>query len=63
MLRSVIKGILDVWVVGKGFGPGMPDKFHFDYKGEFNNDAMLDLGKKYGITLNGTTAANFPYSN
>ena len=60
---TIVKGIIDYWIVGKGTGPGIPGKFLFDNGTEFNNPEMLDLCKKYAIPLSAVTAACAPYSN
>ena len=60
---SVVKGILDTWVVGKGIGPGMPGKFYCDGGGEFNNPLVIDLAEKYGIDIHKVTASHSPFSN
>ena len=61
--ETIVKALLDVWVLGKGAGPGMPEKFYFDNGGEFNNNSVIDLVEKYGISMHGITAANSPFSN
>ena len=61
--ETVVKAILDVWVLGKGVGPGVPEKFYFDNGGEFCNSSVIDLAEKYGISMHGITAANSPFSN
>ena len=43
---TIVKGVLDCWVLGKGIGPGIPGKFLFDNGGEFNNPEVLDLAEK-----------------
>ena len=60
---TIVKGILDCWVLGKGIGPGIPGKFLFDNGGEFNNPKVIDLAEKHGIKMHGTTAAHSPFSN
>ena len=60
---TIVKGILDCWVLGKGIGPGIPGKFLFDNGGEFNNHKVIDLAEKHGIKMHGTTAAHSPFSN
>ena len=60
---TIMKALIDIWILGKGLGPGMPDKFYFDNGREFNNPILIDLAEKFGISLHGTTAANSPYSN
>ena len=60
---TIVKGVLDCWVVGKGIGPGIPGKFLFDNGGEFNNPEVIDLAEKHGIKMHGTTAAHSPFSN
>ena len=60
---TIVKGIIDCWVLGKGIGPGIPGKFLFDNGGEFNNSQVIDLAEKYGIKMHGTTAAHSPFSN
>ena len=40
---NIVKGILDLWVLGKGIGPGIPDRFIVDNGGEFNNAEFRDL--------------------
>ena len=61
--ESIVRAIVDVWVLGKGLGPGMPGRFYFDNGGEFNNPSIIELAEKYSISMHGTTAANSPYSN
>ena len=60
---TIIKGILDCWVLGRGIGPGIPQKFLHDNGREFNNPEMVDLAEKFGISLAKVTAANSPFSN
>ena len=60
---TIVKGILDCWVLGNGIGPGIPGKFLFDNGGEFNNTKVIDLAEKHGIKMHGTTAAHSPFSN
>ena len=60
---TIVKALIDVWILGKGIGPGVPDKLYFDNGGEFNNQAVIDLVEKYGISMHGITAANSPFSN
>ena len=61
--HTIVKGILDCWVLGKGIGPGIPGKFLFDNGGEFNNPEVIDLAEKHGMKMHGTTAAHSPFSN
>ena len=61
--HTIVKGVLDCWVLGKGIGPGIPGKFLFDNGGEFNNAQVIDLAEKHGIKMHGTTAAHSPFSN
>ena len=60
---TIVKGIIDCWVLGKGIGPGIPEKFLMDNGGEFNNPDVIDLAEKHGIRMHGTTAAHSPFSN
>ena len=60
---TIVRGILDCWVLGKGIGPGMPAKFLFDNGGEFNNSEVIDLAEKHGINMHAVTAAHSPFSN
>ena len=60
---TIIKGIQDCWILGKGIGPGIPNRFLFDNGGEFNNPQTLDLAEKNGINLQAVTAAHSPFSN
>ena len=56
--------MLDIWVLGKGIGPGIPERFPYDNGREFNNPHMIDLFEKHGLSLQAaTTAAYSPYSN
>ena len=61
--HTIVSGILDCWVLGKGIGPGIPGRFIFDNGGEFNNKEMIDLAEKHGINMHGVTAAHSPFSN
>merc|ERR1712098_181028 len=62
--KTVIKALINTWILGHGVGPGMPKRFQFDNGGEFNNPEMLELAEKYGLTLTpATTAAFSPFSN
>ena len=61
--NTIVSGIIDCWVLGKGIGPGIPDRFMFDNGGEFNNPEVLDLAEKHGIKMHGVTAAHSPFSN
>ena len=60
---TIIKGLLDCWILGKGIGPGMPIKFLFDNGPEFANPQIIDLAEKFGLPLSNVTAAYSPYSN
>ena len=60
---TIVKGMLDCWVLGRGIGPGMPSKFIHDNGREFNNPEMLDMCEKFGLTISNITAANSPFSN
>ena len=60
---TVVKAILNTWVIGKGIGPGMPGKFLYDNGTEFNNMHMIDLCEKYSIPISSVTAAYAPFSN
>ena len=60
---TIVKGIIEIWILGQGIGPGIPDKFFVDNGGEFNNKDVIDLAEKYGINLHTATAANSPFSN
>ena len=60
---TIIKGIQDCWILGKGIGPGIPNKFLFDNGGEFNNPQTIDLAEKNGINIQGVTATYSPFSN
>ena len=60
---TIVKGILDCWVLGKGIGPGMPNKFIHDNGREFCNPEMVDMAEKFGISLSNTRAAHSPFSN
>ena len=31
--NTIVKGLLDCWILGRGIGPGMPEKFLFDNGG------------------------------
>ena len=60
---TIVKGILDNWVIGKGLGPGLPGRFLFDCGGEFNNPQMIELAEKQATLINAVTAEYAPYSN
>ena len=60
---TVIKAILETWVLGKGVGPGMPRKFLVDNGGEFNNPKLIDLAEKYGVNIHAVTPAHSPHGN
>ena len=60
---TIIKGIIDVWILGHRTGPGVPNKFYVDNGGRFNNSEVTELAEKYGINIHNTTAANSPFSN
>ena len=60
---TIIKGLLDCWILGKGIGPGMPITFLFDNGREFANPQIIDLAEKFGLPLSNVTAAYSPYSN
>ena len=51
---TIVKGILDCSVLGKGIGPGIPGKFLFDNGGEFNKPEVIDLAEKHGLRMHGT---------
>ena len=61
--NTIVKGLLDCWILGRGIGPGMPGKFIFDNGREFANPQVLDLAEKFGLSLHNVTAAYAPYSN
>ena len=54
---TVVKALLDIWVLGNGIGPGIPERFLFDNGREFNNPHMIDLFEKHGLTLQPATTA------
>ena len=60
---SIVKGIIDIWILGKGIGPGIPNRFIVDNGGEFNNVEFVDLCEKHGINVQYVKAANSPYSS
>ena len=60
---TIVKAILDIWVLGRGIGPGMPQRFMVDNGGEFNNPDLLELAEKHGIQIQAVTAAHSPFSN
>ena len=43
---TIVKAIINFWIIGKGLGPGMPGKFLYDNGTEFNNPQMIDLCEK-----------------
>ena len=43
---TIVKSIINNWIIGKGIGPGMPGRFIFDNGTEFNNPQMIDLCEK-----------------
>ena len=61
--NTIVKGLIDCWILGKGIGPGMPVKFIFDNGREFTNPKVIDLAEKFGLPLSNVTAAYSPYSN
>ena len=61
---TIVKALLDIWILGHGVGPGIPQRFQHDNGREFNNPQMIELFEKHGLTLQpATTAASSPYSN
>ena len=60
---TIVKAILETWVLGKGVGPGMPKKFLVDNGGEFNNPDVIDLAEKYGVNIHAVTPAHSPHGN
>ena len=44
----MMEAILDVWVWGKGTGPGMPEKLYFDKGKDFDTPTVIDIVEKYG---------------
>ena len=44
---TIIKGLLDCWILGRVIGPGMPGKFIHDNGREFCNKEMIDLAEKF----------------
>ena len=61
--NTIVKGLIDCWILGRGIGPGMPGKFIFDGGREFNNPQVIDLAEKFGLPMHNVTAAYAPYSN
>ena len=61
--NTIVKGLIDCWILGSGIGPGMPEKFIFDNGGEFNNPQVLELAEKFGLPIHSVTAAYSPFSN
>ena len=61
---TIVKTLLDIWVLGHGIGPGIPSRFQYDNSREFNNPEVIELCEKFGIKVQpATTAAASPYSN
>ena len=48
--NTVVKAIINNWIIGKGIGPGLPGKFIYDNGTEFDNPEMIDLCEKHSIT-------------
>ena len=61
--KTIVKSVHSSWVLGNQIGPGMPEKFLFNNRGEFNNNEMVDLAEKFALPLSAVTAANAPFSN
>ena len=62
--KTIVKALLDVWILGHGIGPGVPRRFQFDNGTEFNNPEIQELCEKFGIKIQpATTAAHSPFSN
>ena len=49
--NTIVKAIIDTWILGNGIGPGIPDRFQFDNGTEFNNSEVIELAEKHGLTL------------
>ena len=54
---TIVKSILDIWVLGHGVGPGIPQRFQFDNGGELNNPHVIELAEKHGLTMQPATTA------
>ena len=61
--ETIVKAIINCWVIGDGFGPGHPAKgFYSDNGGEFLNDEVLNLAATLDTTIK-MTSARAPWQN
>lgn len=51
--ETIVKAVVDLWILGGGIGPGYPNKgFYSDNGGEFQNENFSELCEKSGLTIN-----------
>jgi len=60
---TIIDALEKTWIIGRGMGPGLPEKYFFcDNGGEFLNEKLLNLAHRAGITIK-KTASYSPQMN
>ena len=60
---TIVKAIIDSWIVGDGFGPGHPAlSFYSDNGGEFLNQEMIDFAATLDTTIR-MTSSHAPWQN
>ena len=61
--ETIIEGILSMWVIGDGIGPGNPRRgFWSDNGGEFLNEQVLDYAAAMDVDIR-MTSADSPWQN
>ena len=60
--ETVVQAFFDMWIIGDGFGPGIPARIFSDNGGEFDNEIFSEFTSKLGIKVQ-RTAAYSPWQN
>ena len=60
--ETVVQAFFDMWIIGDGFGPGIPARIFSDNGGEFDNDTFSEFTSKLGMRVQ-RTAAYSPWQN
>ena len=60
---TIIEGIVSIWIIGDGIGPGHPSQgFWSDNGGEFLSNEVLDFAASMDLDIK-MTSANSPWQN
>ena len=58
----VVQAFFDMWIIGDGFGPGIPARIFSDNGAEFDNDTFSEFTSKLGMRVQ-RSAAYSPWQN